>query len=64
MAIIGSAAKPEELFDELSLSDDDSEFLEVEDEANLRKRLFPTPLLPGDVPTLVCNLILLLKYLF
>lgn len=46
----------EKLFDELSLSDS-SEFMDVEDEANLRKRLFPAPLLTGEVSldqTLVC----------
>ena len=45
----------EKLFDELSLSDS-SEFMDVDDEVSLRKRLFPAPLLAG-VPldqTLVC----------
>lgn len=52
----------QKLFDELSLSDG-SEFLEVEEETNLRKRLFPTPLLAEDDPldeSLVCILIFLI----
>lgn len=59
MDITQSPTKPK-LFDELSLSDSSSEFMDVEEETSLRKRLFPAPILSEvDVlnPVLVCSLL-------